>query len=304
MEIENKMSTKALVYVAEAEKLKKGGLFRRPRFDEAYDKYIMAANCMKMENDMVKTANLFEEAAICAIMDDNKYNAIHAYIEAGKCVSFDTKLMCKYYTKGIEICVELGKFGHAAKHHKELAEAFEKINDFENCVFHLEKSAYYYETENMKNNSNNCKEKIAHILAQNKDGLKRAISIFEELGNDCLNDFKGTRKYFAKKFFFKAGICYLCFDAHETIDLKIALEKYCRKDYTFNSQREYKLLISVIDAIDNSDISSFSKCVAEYNGISPMENWDVEMFLIIKRSLQQKYDVQKVSIIEDADDLL
>ena len=85
----------------------------------------------------------------------------------------------------------------------------------------------------------------------------------------------------ARGYFFKSGCCYLANE--DLVGLKLALEKYCMEDPTFETQREKKFLSSLLAACENRDTELFAKTVQDYQKYSPLDK--VQTKLLVKAKM-------------------
>ena len=83
-----------------------------------------------------------------------------------------------------------------------------------------------------------------------------------------------------KENIFNAVLCKL-YD--ETIDDGyVILDKYCNEYPNFETSRECLLLKGIIYAIQKNNLDEFTKCVTEYDKISRLKDWHVEVLLKIR----------------------
>jgi len=95
------------------------------------------------------------------------------------------------------------------------------------------------------------------VISSQKVDFSKLIKCYEKIGMKYLS--QNLVRASARAYFFKSGCCYLANE--DLVGLKIALEKYCMEDPTFESQREKKFLSSVLAACENRDIELFAKTV-------------------------------------------
>ncbi len=69
---------------------------------------------------------------------------------------------------------------------------------------------------------------------------------------------------------------------------KLALNKYEDMDPTFSNQREYKFLKELIEAIESSDVDSFTNAVIEYDAITKLDQWKTTLLLRAKKALKDE----------------
>eukprot|EP01068_Selenidium_serpulae_P006483 Selendium_serpulae@DN4406_c0_g1_i1.p1 len=87
----------------------------------------------------------------------------------------------------------------------------------------------------------------------------------------------------AKEHFLKAGILYLA--KGDSVDCKIACDRYDSQDPRFASSREGKLFRALVEAHEQQDVEAFSSALKEFDSLSPIDSWKVHFLYNVKQQL-------------------
>ena len=92
-------------------------------------------------------------------------------------------------------------------------------------------------------------------------------------------------KYSVKDYLFNAGLCQIINtnveQARENID------RYRDMDPTFDDQRQCKLLLDILDALDEGDVAKFTQVTKEYDTISRFDKFKLALMLKIKKKVEE-----------------
>lgn len=180
----------------------------------------------------------------------------------------------------------MGRFVIAAKHHQAIAEMYEnEAVDIEKAVQHYEQAADFFRGEESNSAANKCLLKVAQYAAQS-DNYTKAIQIYQEIATNSLES--PLLKYSAKDYFFKAALCQLCVDH---LNAQHALSRYIQQYPAFQDSREYKLLKTLIENIEEENVDGFTDAVKEYDSISRLDEWHTTLLLRVKRQLNGNPDL-------------
>ncbi|XP_057339277.1 alpha-soluble NSF attachment protein isoform X1 [Microplitis mediator] len=286
---------KALQLMADAEKKLNSskGLFSSlfgstSKVDEAVECYQRAANLFKMAKKWGNAGNAFCEAAILHGKAGSKHDAATNYVDAANCYKkTDANEASSCLLKAIEIYTDMGRFTMAAKHHQTIAEMYEnEAVDLERAVHHYEQAADYFKGEESISSANKCLLKVAQYAAQLKN-YEKAIQIYEQVAMSSLES--PLLKYSAKEYFFRAALCNLCVDA---LNAEHAIERYNEQYPAFQDSREYKLIKTLIEHLEEQNIEGFTDTVKEYDSISRLDQWYTTILLRIKKQINDNPDLR------------
>lgn len=213
------------------------------------------------------------------IKDDHE--AATAYVNAANVLKKDDpKTAAGHFRTAAQMFVVKGHFSVAAKNLQEAGELFEAEEDIDNAVDCLQTAADYYESENSGSRANNCLIKIADMQAKGEK-YDDAIEIYERVARGAVEN--NLLKWSAKEHLFKAMICHFC--KNDVVGSKRALEKYADLDPMFSQQRESKLCAEICDAMENFDVDSFTKAVAEFDSMTPLDPFKTTLLLRVKNNI-------------------
>lgn len=181
----------------------------------------------------------------------------------------------------------MGRFTMAAKHHQTIAEIYETDSlNLQQAVQHYEQAADYYTGEESTSSANKCLLKVAQYSAQLED-YEKAITIYQEVAASSLES--SLLKYSAKEYLFRAALCHLCVDV---LNAQHALERYVKMYPAFQDSREYKLVKTLLEHIEEQNIEGFTEAVQDYDNISRLDHWYTTILLRIKKTINDNPDLR------------
>ena len=257
--------------------------------EDAIDLYVQAANNFKMAKLWCEAGNAFKKAASLN-SSISKHESASQYVEASTAFKKSSKEdAVKCLLEAVQVYEELGRFSIAAKHYASLGELYEsdEILNIELAVTNFEKASDYYESEESFSNANKFKLKVAHYsaLTDTTVGYEKAVSIYEEVAARSIDN--NLLKWSAKEYYFKSVLCTMCLRA----DSRNLITRYEEEFPSFMNTREHQLVIGLQDAIDESNVDSFTVLVQEYDNISPLDKWLTSVLLKIKKTMNEEPDL-------------
>ncbi|AES99696.1 alpha-soluble NSF attachment protein 2 [Medicago truncatula] len=254
------------------------------KFEDAADLFDKSANCYKLAKSWDKAGSTYIKLANCHVKLESKHEAASAYVDAAHCykkTNMNEAISC--LDNAVNMFCDIGRISMAARYLKEIAEMCESEQNIERALVYYEKSADFYESEEVTTSANQCKQKVAQYSAQ-LEQYQKSIEIYEEIARQSLNN--NLLKYGVKGHLLNAGICQLC--KGDVVAITNALERYQELDPTFSGTREYRLLADVAAAIDEEDVGKFTEVVKEFDSMSPLDSWKTTLFLRVKEKLKAK----------------
>ncbi|KAK7393747.1 hypothetical protein VNO78_22311 [Psophocarpus tetragonolobus] len=264
-------------------KLSGWGLFGS-KFEDAADLFDKSANSYKLAKSWDKAGSTYIKLANCHLKLESKHEAAQAYVDAAHCykkTNITESASC--LNNAVNIFCEIGRLPLAARYLKEIAELYESEQNIEQAVVYYEKSADFYENEEVNTSANQCKQKVAQYSAQ-LEQYQRSIEIYEDIARQSLNN--NLLKYGVKGHLLNAGICQLC--KGDVVAITNALERYQELDPTFSGTREYRLLADIAAAIDEEDVGKFTEVIKEFDSLTPLDSWKTTLLLRVKEKLKAK----------------
>lgn len=255
--------------------------------EEAIECYQRAGNMFKMSKNWNKAGECFCEAASIHGRLGNRHDAGTNFVDASNCykkVDVDQATAC--LEKSIEIYIDMGRFTTAAKHHQSIAEMYEgDPNTLTKAIQHYEQAADYFKGEESLSSANKCMLKVAQYAAQLEE-YEKAISIYEQVAASALES--SLLKHCAKEYFFRAALCHLSIDV---LNCQHAIEKYVTQYPAFQDCREYKLVKTLCEHLEEQNIDGFTDAVKDYDSISRLDNWYTAILLKIKKANDEEGDL-------------
>ncbi|CAG9855465.1 unnamed protein product [Phyllotreta striolata] len=285
---------KAQQLIAEAEKKVSsrgffGSLFGgSSRIEDAVECYQRAANLFKMAKNWDAAGKAFCEAANLHSRSGARHDAATNFVDAANCYKkADISEAVNCLLKAIEIYTDMGKFTMAAKYHQNIAEMYETDPvDLERAVQHYEQAADYFRGEESNSSANKCLLKVAQYAAQ-LENYEKAIQIYQEVAFSALES--SLLKYSAKEYLFRAALCHLCVDI---LNAQHAVESYIQRYPAFQDSREYKLLKTLMEHIEEQNVDGYTDAVNDYDSISRLDPWYTTILLRIKKQLNESPDLR------------
>lgn len=286
---------KAMQLMAEAEKKLNqsrgflGSLFGGSnRVEDAIECYQRAGNMFKMAKNWSKAGQAFCEAASLHAKAGSRHDAATNFVDASNCYKkTDLEEAVSCLLKAIEIYIDMGRFTMAAKHHQSIAEMYETDpNGLDKAVQHYEQAADYFQGEESTSSGNKCSLKVAQYAAQLED-YDKAIQIYERVASSALES--SLLKYSAKEYFFRAALCHLTVDL---LNAQHALEKYAQQYPAFQDSREYKLVKTLCEHLEEQNVEGFTETVKDYDSISRLDQWYTTILLRIKKQANDNPDLR------------
>ena len=264
-------------------KLSGWGLFGS-KYEDAADLFDKAANSFKLAKSWDKAGSTYLKLANCHLKLESKHEASQAYVDAAHCYK-KTKISeaVSCLDHAVNLLCDIGRLSMAARYLKEIAELYESEQNIEQAVVYYEKSADFYQNEEVTTSANQCKQKVAQFAAQ-LEQYQKSIEIYEEIARQSLNN--NLLKYGVKGHLLNAGICQLC--KGDPVAINNALEKYQELDPTFSGTREYRLLADIAAAVDEEDVGKFTDVVKEFDSMTPLDSWKTTLLLRVKEKLKAK----------------
>ncbi|XP_017786060.1 PREDICTED: alpha-soluble NSF attachment protein [Nicrophorus vespilloides] len=286
---------KAQALIAEAEKKLNssksffGSLFGgSTKVEDAVECYQRAANLFKMAKNWASAGSAFCEAANLHSKAGSRHDAATNYVDAANCYKkSDIEEAVNCLLRAIEIYTDMGRFTMAAKHHQSIAEMYESdCVNLERAVQHYEQAADYYRGEENNSSANKCLLKVAQYAAQ-LENYDKAITIYQDVAMSSLES--SLLKYSAKEYLFRAALCHLCVDI---LNAQHAMERYIQMYPALQDSREYKLIQTLIEHMEDQNVDGFTDAVKDYDSISRLDQWYTMILLRIKKTLNENPDLR------------
>eukprot|EP00048_Salpingoeca_helianthica_P014447 m.221737 g.221737 ORF g.221737 m.221737 type:complete len:365 (-) comp15874_c0_seq1:325-1419(-) len=256
------------------------------KLEEAAELYERASNGFKINKQWNECGNAAQQAAECHLKLQAPHEAAQKYVDAANAykkspAGAGNADFVRCMELGVQQYLHMGRFAIAAKHVSALAEFFEtQVVDLEKAIKYYEQAADHYEGEDSTSSRNKALLKVALLSAQ-LERYDRAVEIYEDVGTKMIDN--SLLKWSVKEYFLKAGLCRLC--TGDIVAAERAIEGYGQTFPQFADQRESRLLMGVLHAVQEGNVEEFTRVVGEYDAVSTLDPWMTTILLRIKKTL-------------------
>ncbi|EFN79607.1 Soluble NSF attachment protein [Harpegnathos saltator] len=210
-----------------------------------------------------------EEAVECYHRAANMFKMAKKWSSAGKA-----------FYDAADLHAKAGSRHDAANNYVDAANCFKK-SDTNEAISCLLKAIEIYTDMGRFTMAAKHHQSIAEIYESEAVDLERAVAT-ASLESSLL-------KYSAKEYFFRAALCHLCIDA---LNAQHAIERYQEQYPAFQDSREYKLIMTLIEHLEEQNLEGFTEAVKEYDSISRLDQWYTTVLLRIKKQVNDNPDLR------------
>lgn len=235
------------------------------KIDEIYDKKF--AITKDYLDKKFQATNL--KILIDIMLKENKKNIL--VIQDNEFISYDVMLYIKKYILTSE---ETADDGYSIKSIDYILKLYENAYDDTIIEFLIELYEKQYELTDKYN------EKYGDLLVKNKN-YTRAAEIYESIGK--LKAENSTLKFGCAKLFLKSICCYILSDDD-------AQRKFDEIELSYpiiHSDRDFILLRNIMKSYQERDIESYTIFMYEYDEISKISDFHVNLFNLIKKKMTE-----------------
>ena len=138
--------------------------------------------------------------------------------------------------------------------------------------------------EHSKSSASQCLLKVAELCGTkvNPPELSKASDIYKEVGKQCLGS--NLLRFSAKGYFLQSILCLLA--NGDEVETGKAIREYNICDYMFADSREGQFAVALLEAFSNHDADGWRQTCTEYNSISTLTEWQVEILLKAKEIIE------------------
>lgn len=274
--------------------LNQGGFFnsmfasKSTKFENAVEHFSKAANKFKTIKQFQKAGTAYVEAAKCKVALEDHYDAGTAYSSAAECFQReDVEAAREQWYNAIACFEERGKFNQCGNLHKNIANSYDedgstvdlRIDSWERAM-----DAYLSESPPRTVAANGCREQVALLCVQRRaeGDLAKAATLFQEMAEQALQ--ANLTKYNAKGHMMKACLCIL--GTEDVVKAQSVVTAYQAQDPSFESSMEEKLILSLIQAMQEVNADAIASASSDYNTSKRMDPWMVSILLALKRDME------------------
>ena len=266
-------------------------------------RYLESSNLYYKAGDIYKSFHQWNNAGVCyensSIMKEKtKESPLSSYEQAYYCfektgIGTDSKRM---FDKINLLLEKEGKFFQIGKNHENLAIKRENREKYDTAIEHYLQAIKYYEKDGKHNN---LKTKILIKLTElmilhNHPQAKENVPIMlEDIGNNYLKNI--MTKYQAKDYFGKAILTRIYFNDNIE-EAKEYMNKYKKKDKTFEESNIYIFCSEIILCIENGENEKLDSTVKNYKNIYDLDEY---MSFILEKIIDRENQKKKIKEEEE-----
>jgi alpha-soluble NSF attachment protein len=180
-----------------------------------------------------------------------------------------------------------------AKLLQKVADICEQNGDVEQAVFKYKEAGEMFSLEKHQQvSSTRCKLKAAEIssmMFEDKQQLKDAISIFDEVAKDYLRN--NLMRFSAKNLFIKVVV--IMFLLEDDVGAEKSLDEYSLLDTSLNNSTEYRFLKKVIICFREGDKEMFEQECVELNKRMTLDKWWISVLSRMKSLIKGSGNVME-----------
>mmetsp|Transcript_3837 Transcript_3837/g.5358 ORF Transcript_3837/g.5358 Transcript_3837/m.5358 type:complete len:205 (-) Transcript_3837:48-662(-) len=186
-----------------------------------------------------------------------------------------------YIKRSATILIDEGKFSTAANAYREAADTLMQSGEYDKALELYKLAADLISIDDdSKINYITTLAKLAECYAWLED-YENAWMNFEKAAESQIARNSTMDNHIASDYFYKAGLCALCFDL---ITAKKAIEKYDTECSGFPSTVKGRLLHQVAEAYEGMNEASFMEAITLNQ--STIDNFQTKLLLKIKKEIQ------------------
>ncbi|KAL4062623.1 soluble NSF attachment protein [Scleroderma yunnanense] len=258
------------------------------KYEEAGDLFQQAANAFKLDKQFREAGDAHAKEAECREKCNEINDAANAWWNAAKAYKRGfPDLAVQALGQTIAHLTKSGRFRQAADREKEIGQIYQQeLGDLRKACESFERAGEWYAQEDATATANACYKDAADLHAE-LEQYAQAIARYEQVANHSLTS--ALTKYSVKEYWLRASLCALAMN--DLITAKRNIQKYMTQDVTFSSTREYKFIDAIIKAIEADDQEEFTGSLVEFDKITKLDNWKINVLLKIKRSINEEPDL-------------
>lgn len=254
-------------------------------YDAAAEHFKAAAGGYLMVKDWAAAAECLRLHAEALIQLGQPGLAAGELVEAAHCCARADDDAAPLLRLAADVYISANRFDRAARCLLEMASDAALPN--ERRRLHYAEAADLFEKTTEGGDSTdcrNCRVKLAELAASDAE----AADIFERLGRDeCIGNNRrrhGGASYLAKKFFLQSLLCHLA--QGDVVQARQKQEQqFADLDCTFPGSRENAFVTQLIAAMDSGSAEAFAEACADFDRVTPLDEWKTAVLLRAKRHL-------------------
>jgi len=213
----------------------------------------------------------YMEAAKLKIQQEDS-DAPTSYLSAALMAKLAGRDNTAYIESAVDMYIRSGRTLQAGRQMMNIATDYDNAESIDSAIIYYTKAIDLFQLADSASDVRKATIKLAHLVEPDK-----AMVLFEKVADDMIN---GISKYSAKEYYFKACLCRLLVDQHDTT---ICLNRYQQSFSGFYDSREARFVGELCKAIENSSIDDFISAVTEFDKVSPLDKWYTSILCKIKK---------------------
>lgn len=244
---------------------------------------VLAGECYRIAGENYDSASAYGKAAALSsqAMNDRTL-AAHLYTEAAHMMEkIDCNFANQYYHKAISHHCDASQYNDAAKIEEHIGNNFCQKQDFEASISHYQRASKLYNAIENVDGSDRTLERAGRNLAK-VNRVQESASTYQSLA--ICQAKQQLKKLNVPKLMLRAGILLLSESLHQTeldfSEVREMVETISKIDCRFESSREHKFLVDILQCVVRGDLDKFVDNMFSYNCVSEFD--DIMIFALEK----------------------
>lgn len=281
------MSSNGPTYFHQAEEaLTKFRLFGKDnKWIEAAELLKKSGNCYKSIRDWIHAGESYFRASECYEKANELDEAASVASDAGKMFSKQSETIdraLEYFMISIRYYRENSKPINAARLLSEAGKIFQEQNEINEAIKIYEEATQIYDDENHPLQASQQLAIVASLYCSEHKFIESS-DCYKKVAIYHLND--RLAQYSSGEYCMKSVICRMAAD--DSIGAEILMNEFVELYPAWQKSREYSMLLSCIEAINNKNTEDFSNAITEYDQYKHIDNWMTENLLIVKKLIEE-----------------
>lgn len=247
------------------------------KYQDAYDLYEKVVTAYKLNKFNGKAiGDIYVKMAECQVGLKSDYEAANCYRSAAESYGA-TYTAINTYDKAIEKYIDSCNIIMAARCYHKQADLCCDMYCSPMAVERYQKAADIYLTENNPFHAIKCYTASARISAVIYF-YDKAVNMFESVLKLLDNSSMGIT---IREIILSLCLCHLCRGDSVSCSKTMELDPY------FDISREGKLVKRLLETYQRKDVTEFAQCVYDYDQLSKLDQWSIQLLLRIRRSMEE-----------------
>jgi len=271
------------------------------KFEDATHAYQRAAEAFRIAEKWQEACDAYSKAADIQLRLSCPEEAATFSAEAAEIIErVNPADAIVFYRNCISLLCEVGRFGTAGRIQRKLAEMYEADRNFDDAIDQYRQASDYYLGDNEVAQSDLCLVKVAYYQGLMEEFDDAAI-IYADVGFRCLDN--NLLRFNARDYFFRSGLLMIAAGPLAFNRLKRKMMDFKTADPSFAYSRECLFLENMLVLYHSSDIHAFADHVYNFDNVSHLDSWCLEMLYEIRNLVQDKFEAAEIAAKEEQERL-